>query len=540
MMPRTTPPPLALMLLALGLVTLPATVVVAGHDGAHAYEQTDKLWPPEPSSPDHFGASLAADGDILAVGPGDIQLYHRSSTGWIHGQTLEAPAELFEDREHLWGTSNGRCFGFDLALDAGAGVLAIGDPCLDVPGNVTDHERDAGAVYIYEQALNGTWELVTRFLGPVNGDWNDQDTPSNDNLGPAMGFSVAVNENTIVAGAPAAVVDGTPLRGKADVYERQGDGTWTHTARWTSPHPDGKMWDQFGTSVATAGDRIAIGAPSEATDLGSKVGAVHLYEADGQTWEHSTRITPALAYDNGEETRLPEDFLDGVAIGASFGEAVAFDEDASTLVVGSSWGNRLAGFALPTSSDFDDPIPFLSVDGVLTNPWGVAYVFDHTAKGYSHTASLENPDHEAHSGFGRDLAVNAAGDTVVVGAYLANQSEAVPASVNGQTVTTPSSASDQGVVTHHPSTGAAYVFERSAGWACSAQLSGDDTDTSASLNGAGDDFFGTAVAIAGPTVWAGAPNNGDDQGGTVYAFAPDGPATSLLLVDSQRRCGPSL
>lgn len=491
----------------------------ANHGDSHAYEQTDKLW--GTSSHQNLGRSLAADGDLLATGGGvsSVHIYEHEANGtWDDVQVLEAPDNPFAD-DGPWGNVNGQEFGAALSIDADSGVLAIGAPGLDVTGNVTHHETDAGSVYVYEQADNGTWKLVKRFVGPVNGDWND------GSGGPGLGASVSAQGTTILAGAPAAVVDGESLRGLAEVYERQENGSWMRTEQFRSPSPYAAKWDRFGWGVAVAGPDVAIGSPGEVSGTGSGGGAVHIYEVEDGNWQHSSRLTPALVYAHGEQVRLPSQASAHFHSFDFFGQSLAADGDGSTLVVGAPQGGRLAGVALPTSTDWDATgLPVGALDGPLTHPKGAAFVFKRGASSWSYAATLENPDQEGHSGFGRDVGIDDAGSRIVVGASSANQSDAAGVNV------------DRGAVTHHPSTGAAYVFERSTGWVCSAQLSGDDTDSEGRFGG---DFLGEAVALTGSTTLAGAPMNGADKRGSVYAFDPVGPAPDAVTVGPISRCGPS-
>lgn len=520
--------PLTLLAGASLTLLLAATAgALATHEGAHEWVQTGKLWNPQEGHA--FGQAIAVDDETLVVNEASarVQVYEQTNQGtWTNVQTLEAPRNPFED-DGPWGHANGQAFGSALALDAEARILAVGAPGFDVTGNLTDHETDAGAVYLYERAPNGTWELAERFVGPVNGDWNDDGEGGNDNRGPGLGSSVAVRGNVAVAGARDAVVDGDPMRGMAEIYELQGDGSWTKAEQFTSPNPHAATWDRFGLAIAIAGDQVAIGSPGEVSGTGSGGGAVHIYEHGEENWQHASRLTPALAYVRGGHVHLPSKASTHLHSIDHFGHALAVDGDGSTLVVGAPQGGRLAGIGLPTSTDWDaSGLPLGTLDGPLTHPWGAAFVFERRGGGWSHEATLENPDREAHSDFGWDLNVEEAGDTVLVGASRGNQSEAVP-------------ANDHGVVTSRPSTGAAYVFEStSEGWACSDQLRGDDT----SVHGPWGDQFGSALAITGTEAFVGAPGNGADRQGTVYEFEASGPTApgSLSALDGlSDRCGPS-
>ncbi|HEY5756218.1 MAG TPA: hypothetical protein VIU34_10355, partial [Steroidobacter sp.] len=89
-----------------------------------------------------------------------------------------------------------------------------------------------------------------------------------------FGRSVAIDGNVAVVGAtdssPGA---GSSQKGAAYVFERNAQGTWQQTAKFTGPRLTG---DSFGYSVAVDGNVIAIGEPDfERT---------YVYEKQGTGW----------------------------------------------------------------------------------------------------------------------------------------------------------------------------------------------------------------------------------------------------------------
>jgi hypothetical protein len=156
---------------------------------------------------------------------------------------------------------------------------------------------------------------------------------------------------------------------------------------------------------------------------------------------------------------------DGKA-GDSFGSAVAISGD--TAIVGA---------------------PYNDINGDADQ--GAAYIFVRSGGNWTQEARLKAPLGSAGDAFGSAVAIS--GDTVIVGAYLADTA----ANVN------------QGVV---------YVFTRSAGvWTQQAKLKADD--------GAANDDFGRSVAIDGDTAIIGAYFKGAgpnvDQG-AAYVFNRSG------------------
>jgi hypothetical protein len=105
-----------------------------------------------------------------------------------------------------------------------------------------------------------------------------------------FGFSMAVNGNTMVVGAPYKD-DACPHESSCNsgaVYLFKSDGnTWAPndtTSKLTAS--DAVKGDQFGWSVAIDGERLAVGAPTKNGGAQQGLGAVYLFRHDGTTWVH--------------------------------------------------------------------------------------------------------------------------------------------------------------------------------------------------------------------------------------------------------------
>ena len=201
-------------------------------------EQT--LSNPLAGSVDMYGADVALEGDVLAVGAGDDEfffsieefgaahVYRDGPTGWVLEDTVQPPV-----------VEANTGFGFRLALSGD--VLAVSEPFADTEGpfgTVTD----TGAIHLFRFDGAGTWaaeaELQSSPLLPVErigrsldldgdllgvskgsgfteassvvvfrrvgGGWIQQPAPLPTDLGPASGFGtdVAVVADVLVAGAP--------------------------------------------------------------------------------------------------------------------------------------------------------------------------------------------------------------------------------------------------------------------------------------------------------------------------------------------------
>lgn len=90
-----------------------------------------------------------------------------------------------------------------------------------------------------------------------------------------FGFSLEINGDTLVIGAPDDFEENNSDSGRAYVYTRSGN-LWTEQAKLISS--DGAADDFFGGSVASDGDTIVIGASSHDTESGNNAGGVYIFE----------------------------------------------------------------------------------------------------------------------------------------------------------------------------------------------------------------------------------------------------------------------
>ena len=257
--------------------------------------------------------------------------------------------------------------------------------------------------------------------------------------------------------------------------------------------------DNFGYSVAVAGDTVVIGAPGESSSAtgvnGNQLdnsafhaGAVYVFVRNGSSWSQQAYFKASnTGGGNGDYNS-----------GDRFGHSVAVSGD--TVVVGA-----------PGESS--------SSTGVNGNPSsnaaassGAAYVFVRNGTNWSQQAYLKASNTGGGTSywdgdqFGNSVAVS--GDTVVVGAY---QEDSNATGVNGN-------QSDNSAT----SSGAAYVFVRGGTtWSQQAYLKASDTGAYGQ--------FGYFVAVSADTVVVGANT------GTAYVFVRGGTSWSqqaYLLASS--------
>jgi hypothetical protein len=219
---------------------------------------------------------------------------------------------------------------------------------LDAPTLVTGAPGDdtlltnAGAVWVHERKPDGTWSFVVK-LNATGGGAGEQ-----------LGSAVAVEADTLVAGAPFA--DGG--RGAVYVFNRSPGGLWSQSTRLIPSGSPGAV--NFGSSVDLAGNTIVVGAPAAGT------GSVYVFNADGGgVWSQTQQLIPGDAESGqrvGTDVALSGDTiligasLEGTA-GTSAGAAYAFVRSG-----GGTWGQQAKFFASDAAAGdlFGDAVELLA------------------------------------------------------------------------------------------------------------------------------------------------------------------------------------
>ncbi len=174
-----------------------------------------------------YGYRAAVAGDELIITeplnsatPGAVYVYARDASGrWTqHARLLASDASAND------------YFGRSLAVEGS--TMFIG---------ATIKDNSTGAMYRFERGSDGTWTEAERFR------------PDDIGEGESFGRMAAISGDMAVFAAWGHA-DG---RGGVWVYERDGSGGWSRTARLTAS--DGAEQDFFGYSVATDGNLVVVG-----------------------------------------------------------------------------------------------------------------------------------------------------------------------------------------------------------------------------------------------------------------------------------------
>ena len=387
-------------------------------------------------------------------------------------------------------------FGQSVAIDGD--TMIVGVPRDLVGGNPAQ-----GSAEVYRWTGSG-WTLEAT-LTATGGAANDN-----------FGVSVAIQGDTAIVGANLDDVSTNADQGSAYVFTRSGT-TWTQQAQLTAT--GGAAGDQFGISVAIAGDAVIVGASFDDVGTTNNQGSAYVFTRSGTTWTQQTQLTAAggAASDQfGSSVALSGDTaiigarLDDVASLVDQGSAYIFVRSGATWTqqaqLNATGGDVGDNFGSSVALSGDTAIIGARADDVGANAdQGSAYVFTRSGTTWTQQAQLNAPGGAASDQFGTAVAIS--GQTVIVGA----------------------NRSDWGTSGNQ---GSAFVFTRSGTvWTQQAQLTASD--------GAANDDFGRSVGLSGDFAIIGAPTddvgaNGDQ--GTAWVFsrvgsAWIGPDLTLLASD---------
>lgn len=269
------------------------------------FSQTDKVVASD-GAPEHrlgFSVSVDRDGNRFAAGAifhdgagqnaGAAYVFRREGGGWVEEARLIPDALGPFDQ-----------LGHSIALSGD--VLAVG-----APGDDTRADA-AGTVYVYERGANG-WELAAMLTAGQGGNVAE-------NVGDGLGFSVALEGDTLLAGAPFAD-DGL---GAVHVFAPSLEG-WQEVQRLTAP--ERRAGALFGAALALDGDRFAVGARLD-DGAGDRAGAVWTFRRVAGQWGPEQQL-PAPGLAPGDELGISV-ALDGnaLAVGARFADVGALDTGA--------------------------------------------------------------------------------------------------------------------------------------------------------------------------------------------------------------------
>jgi hypothetical protein len=231
------------------------------------WSQQARLDADDGATNDFLGQSVALSGDTAIAGAwgadiggnaeqGAAYIFTRSGTTWSQQAKLTAPDGMPNDS-----------FGQTVSLDgdtalAGAPFAKVGDNFLQ------------GAGYVFTRS-GTTWSLQTKLTA-------DDGQPLD-----RLGFAVALDGNTAFCSALGASFNGETNRGAAYVFTFTA-GNWAQQAKVGAS--DGVPFDDFGQSVALAGDTAVVGADFATVGKNTLQGAAYVFVRSGEQWTEQVKI----------------------------------------------------------------------------------------------------------------------------------------------------------------------------------------------------------------------------------------------------------
>ena len=355
-------------------------------------EETKLIAALDGESGDHFGYSVAVDGDTAVIGAyydndpsfrsGSVYVFTRNGGTWTQQAKLNATD----------GASND-FFGISVAID--------GDTIVIGAHHDDDKGFDSGSAYVFTRS-GTTWTQQAK-LNATDGAAYDR-----------FGRSVSVDGDTVVIGAHGDD-DAGSYSGSAYVFTRSGT-TWTQQAKLKAN--DEATGNYFGYSVSVDGDTAVIGARQDES--------AYVFTRSGATWAQQAKIiaTDGASLDffghsvsvNGDTAVIGAYWDDDK--GGQSGSAYVFTRGGTTWTqqakLNANDGDAGDIFGVSVSVDGDTVVISAHQDDDRGTDSGSAYVFTRSGGTWTQQAKLNASDGAAEDDFGYSVAID--GDTVVIGA----------------------------------------------------------------------------------------------------------------------------
>jgi len=326
-----------------------------------------------------YGAAVAAEDRQVFVGegrnlllPGSVFVYT------IDGAGRNSSATILSS-----GSGDEAADGFGRAIAVSGTSLFVGAP-------------QVGRVFVFGADENGAWSLAQTIEGGSE----------------RFGSAVSVSGSTAAVAAPG----GRQSRGEVAVYATSADG-WRLEATLTAP--DTARGLAFGSSVAAAGDVIAVGAPG----ANQRAGTVYVFERRDGLWGDGVAVEMPGSTDND---RFGISLIvrgDRIAVGApgadrQTGVVLVFAKDGET----GSWEfeRRITAPSSSGGEMFGTSIAMAGNDVIVGAPGfgnreGAVYRFmDDPSAPYSSVELIAPESRNFRSSFGN--AVAASEDVIIAGA----------------------------------------------------------------------------------------------------------------------------
>lgn len=492
---------------------------------------------------DNFGVHVALSGNTLAVGAsghnldennlnidgfdssGAIFIYVKSSGVWNFQQKLVDPQR-----------NDYKLFGEVFDLDDN--TLVVGLPRDNLDENGLNDLYQAGSAFIYFRS-GSVWTLEKHIIPSGTNARNSEDN---------FGFSVAVDQDTVIIGSPyhnfdAAGASSLSDAGAAFIYKRT-TGVWNLEEKIVASGTNGRRsFDTLGYSVDLFGDVAAVGAPDQDFDSSGansvpSAGAVYIFERVSNDWSQVTKLVGTVSANSrvigdifGYTVRLSNTTLvvsvpyqDYDSSGGNFLEATGA---IYVYVYTTSWNleqkitptgtnSRLSDNYFSNADQFSKAIALVGEKLISTAPGqdfdsngnnkifnaGAVFSFERSTGVWSQTQKVvdtvapsfrSNLFASSNSYFDSEVDISADGMTLAIGS--------------------PSEHYDKDNLNPEYRSGAVYIYKKISGvW----QFSNMITPTGVNARNQ-EDYFGASISLNANYLAVGAPYHGYDSSGANYS-----------------------
>ncbi|HEY8561717.1 MAG TPA: FG-GAP-like repeat-containing protein [Pyrinomonadaceae bacterium] len=219
---------------------------------------------------DQFGSSLAVSGDTLVVGAENKTVGGIATHGAAYVFVYDGATWTEQQRLTASDGAAGDGFGDETAISGD--TIVVGTPTKTVGANGME-----GAAYVFKRS-GATWSQQQRL------------TASDGGFAAKLGSSLAIEGDTIVAGASGAAVGSNTFQGAAYVFTRSG-AVWSEQQKLFDAN--GAGGDNFAIDVALNGDQLYIGANGAGYGESiANLGAVYVYARAGGSWQKRGKLFP--------------------------------------------------------------------------------------------------------------------------------------------------------------------------------------------------------------------------------------------------------
>jgi hypothetical protein len=342
-----------------------------------------------------------------------------SGTTVVAGAPFASGPSQFAGVAYVYVTSNGISW-------SQQAMLVAADPApVDYVGWAVDISGDTIVLGSYGNNAGGTDSGAAYVFTRSGTTWTQQAKLVAADAGPGDGFgySVGIDGNTIVVGAPLEDQGGGDA-GATYVFTRTGT-TWTQQAKLVSSTI--AALDNLGAAVGIDGDSIVVGSPGADGPGAGQRGSAFVFTRSGAVWTEQVEL---LANDGAAGDLFGNSVAidDGsVAVGAPLDDDTATDSGSGYVFVRSAgaWSQQAklvaadpeAGdrFGFSIGIDLSRTVVGADREGISGSQAGAAYVFNRVGALWSQTTKLMASDSAVGDQFG--YSVDIAG-RMVVGAHL--------------------------------------------------------------------------------------------------------------------------